>query len=281
MRRLAFALSALLLGGCDFGTLDDLSQDEAAEGSDELTRQSRALWAVYDNTKYTNSDVKKAIAEVDGVVARAGSLPVHVKIDSLTREDLDLIGFKDRDPALAQGMLLVSELDCSLEQVEKLVVARNQTEIYPGLYDTYARDYVTSVDEYLGRAAPTVTWKTSYQATALDRTYQSVLTGGARYVPLARAGGEPVLLARTVLDAPAKFIKGDDSGFEQDYQIELYYQRAPQKTLHFYALWRAFNVSTLTSSSDLYVNVVLGNLTDFDVRTSKVCREGTPQPKFQ
>jgi hypothetical protein len=281
MRRSSVAVFALLLCACDFGTLDDLSQDEAVEGADELTSQARTLWAVYDHAKYSNGDVKKAVAGLEGVVGRAGSLPVQVKLDALTKQDLALVGMGDKDPNAAQGMLLISELDCSLEQVEKLVVAKNQTDIYPGLYDSYTRTYVTSVDAFLTRAEPTVTWKTSYQATALDRTYQSVLTGGARFVPSAMPGGAPVLMARTVLDEPAKFIKGADSGFAQDYQLEVYYARGPQKTLHFYALWRDFHVSTLASSSDLYVNVVLGNLSDFDVRTSKVCREGKPAPTFQ
>jgi len=91
-----------------------------------------------------------------------------------------------------------------------------------------------------------------------------------------------VFLDRAYLQEPAVFTAGGgDSAFDQDYQIELYYERAPGRTLHFYALWRQFNISTLTSESDLYVNIVLGNLSDFDDRSSKVCKDNAPAPTFQ
>jgi hypothetical protein len=280
MRRLALAAFALLLGACDFGTLDDLSQDQATQGGDELTVQARKLWDVYDVTKYTDADVRKAIADVEGVVARNGS-SLQVKINGLTKDDLALIGKGDNDPANAQGMLLVNELDCSLADLEKLLVAKNQSALYPGLYDAYTRDYTTSIDDYFARTAPSVTWQTTYTASALDRTYNGNVTGGSRYVASGLPSGAPVILARTFLDAPAVFTKGTDSGFDQDYQIELYYETAPGKTLHLYALWRDFHVTTLTSQSDLYINVVLGNLKDFDVRTSKICRDKAPVATFQ
>jgi hypothetical protein len=274
------ALPALLapLAACDFGTLDSLSQEVAQQGTDEVTLQARALWKFYE--KGSDGTVKSAIEDVDGVTARVGELPIQVKIGPLTAEDLALVG-KTNDPALAQGMLLINDLDCSLDQVTKLAVAKNQTDLYPGLYDAYTRTYVTGVQDFLAARSPTVVWKTNYTASAVSRTYDSVLTGGARFVPGANPHGGAVLLARTVLDAPANFTKGGDAEFNQDYQVELYYELAPNKVRHFYALWREFRISGLTAESDLYVNLVLGNLRDFDVRTSKICRDNSPAATFQ
>jgi hypothetical protein len=277
MRRIG-ALVATLLAGCDFGTLADLNQDTAAQGGDEVTTQALALWRNFDASKATDADVKKAIAGIEGVVQRAG-VPLQVRIGNLTKDDLALVGI-DRDPSTAQGMLLIHEIDCSLDQISKLVVALDQTTLYPDLYDSYARAYTADINAFLA-GGPTVTWTTHYQASVLSRTYQSVVLGAARRVGGAMPSGAPVFLDRAHLPMPAMFIKGDDSGFDQDYQLELYYERAPGKTLHFYALWRDFHIGTLTSESDLYVNIVLGNLADFDVRSSKLCHDGTPQPAFQ
>ncbi len=278
MRRVVLALFAAFVGACDFGTLADLNQNEATQGADELTSQARAIWRVYDAQKSTDDDVKKAIAGIEGIVQRAG-VPTQVRLDSLTKDDLALVGRGDKDPSTAQGMLLIHEIDCSLDQLAKLVIATNQTTLYPDLYDSYTRSYTSDVQGFLG-GAPTVAWTTQYQASALSRTYLSTVIGSARRVPGAMPSGAPVFLDRAYLPDAAKFIKGDDSGFDQDYQVELYYERSPGVTLHFYALWRDFHIGTLTSESDLYVNIVLGNLSDFDVRSSKLCKDGTPQPAF-
>ena len=277
-RAALLALVALLAPACDFGTLDSLSDEEAQEGTEESTLQARALWKFYE--KGSDDTVKRAIDDVDGVIARAGELPIQVKVGDLTKEDLDLVG-KTTDPAAPQGMLLVTDLDCSLDQVAKLVVAKNQTALYPDLYDVYARTYVTNIQDFLSGKSSTVVWKTSYTASAVGRTYEAVLTGGARLVPNASPRGGSVLLSRTVLDAPGKFIVGGDADFNQDYQIELYFEIGPKKVRHFYALWREFRIAGLTAESDLYVNLVLGNLKDFDVRTSKLCRDGTLPATFE
>ena len=280
MRRLALLapFAVALLGACDFGTLDSLSEEEAVEGSPEVTEQSRAIWKFYE--KGSDDTVKRAIDDVQGVIDRVGPLTIQVKIGDLTKDDLDLVG-KTSDPATPQGMLLVADINCSLDQVEKLVVAKNQTELYPGLYDEYKRTFTTSFQDFFSKKSPTITWHTDYTASAVSRTYVAGLTGSARRVPGASPRGGDVVLSRTVLDAPANFISGEDAEFNQDYQIELYFEIEPGKVRHLYALWREFRIAGLTAESDLYVNLVLGNLKDFDVRTSKICRDNNPVATFE
>ncbi|HEY8077117.1 MAG TPA: hypothetical protein VIF62_23485 [Labilithrix sp.] len=281
MRRIGVFLVAALLGACDFGTLADLNEDTAAQGADELTTQALSLWRTFDPMKATDADVKKAIADIQGIVAR-NPPPLQVRLGPIDKDDQAIVGITDKDPSTAQGMLLIHEIDCSLDQISKLVIALNQTAIYPDLYDSYTRVYTSDVNGFLEGTPPTVTWTTNYQASALSRTYQSEVRGEGRYVGGAMPNGAPIFLDRAFLPHPALFIKGgDDSGFDQDYQIELYYETAPNKVMHFYALWRDFHISTVSSDTDLYVNLVLGNLSDFDVRSSKVCKDGSPQPAFQ
>lgn len=271
-----------LLAACDFGTLDDLSQDETPEGSEETTRQALAVWNVYDKPE---DSVRRAIADLAGVVARAeeasSERPLKVKLGDIGADELAGIGFSERNGRAAQGMLVAPTLDCTLDQVEKLVVAKNQSELYPGIYDEYARTFTTSVQDFLAARAPTVGWRTDYKASAIGNTYVANLTGGARRIRGVAPDGKDVLMARTYLNEPAKFVTSGDAEFNQDYQIELYWERAPGKVLHFYALWREFRIASLTAETDLYVALVLGNLADFDVRTSKICRESNPAPKFE
>jgi hypothetical protein len=276
VRRSAIASVLMLAAACDFGTLDDLSQDETTAGTTETATQALRLWKAYEKP---DDDVKKAAADIAGVVERAGKRPVQVTIDDLKKEDVGIPSIT-RDPTTGQGMLVITELDCSLAQIEKLAVASNQAAIYPGSYDEYKRSYQTSIQDFVSSAAPSVVWKTEYTVSLLGRTYEAVLTGGARRVAGAAPGGGALLLSRTVLDQAARFIAGEDAEFNQDYQLEAFYEIAPAKVVHYYALWREFRVGSLTSSDNLYINVILGNLVDFDVRTSKVCRENTPLPSF-
>ena len=280
MRRLVLthvALTLVAIAGCNFGTLDSLSQDQPASGGDEIT--TTAAWFAAHYEKGTDAEIKAKMADFDGVIDRTGSVPIQEKIGNLTKDDLTLVGFPTNDAGQAQGMLIVTELDCPLDKVEKILIALNQTTIYPGLYAQYNRTYTSSAADYLGRKSPTVTWRTDYTASALSRTYSAVLNGGARLVPDGNPHGGAAIFSRTVLTAPATFTQGgDDSGFAQDYQIEVYYERKPGKTTHFYALWRDFHLGSISSSADIYVSLVLGNLSDADGRLSKVCREGTPKP---
>lgn len=266
---------ALPLAGCDFGTLDDLSTDQAIDAPSEMTVAARAFWTAYSKT--SADDVKKEMAGIEGVIQRTSTVPMQVKIGDLTKAETDLV-LPNKDPAPAQGMLIVTELECPLDKVEQYVIAKNQSELYPDLYDEYTRTYSSSSADFLSRAAPQLTWRTDYKATALGRTYLSNLTGGAWRLPDASPTGGPVLLSRTYLNEPANFISGEPASFNQDYQIEVYWEVSPGRTRHLYGLWREFSLTTLTSESDLYISIVLGNLSDFDARTSKICKTGAPVP---
>lgn len=271
--RRALVLSALTSLGCDFGTLDDLSQEEASAGSSETSQQALKLWKAYPED---DAAASKAIADITAIVDRAGARPVQVTIDDLKKQDLGVPTIT-RDSALAQGMLVITELDCSLDQATRYVIAKNQADIYPKSYDKYERTFTSNAKDFANGAAPNVGWKTAYTVSLLGRTYEAKLTGSARRITNG-PNGKPIILSRTILDAPATFIQGDDAEFNQDYQIEAYYEIGPQRVIHFYGMWREFRVSSLSSRDNLYINTILGSLVDFDVRTSKVCRDKTPEP---
>src|SRR4029078_4540691 len=105
MRILALPIAPLaalpFATGCDFGTLDDLSQDKAVQASSEVTQTASSFWAKYDSA--SDADVKGLRANIDGVIERTGQIPIQVKIDGLTVQDLTNIHFEMKDPSLAQG----------------------------------------------------------------------------------------------------------------------------------------------------------------------------------
>lgn len=280
MKRVGFIvlICSALASACDFGALDALNTEQSVAGSDELTNKSYLFWRGFAKD---DDAVRAAVRNFDDVVARAGELPVKVTIGRLPKEDLAAIGFDTKaDPASAQGMLVISELDCSLDQISKMLTAKNQPALYPQVFDTYDRTYKTNIQDFLGGAAPQLDWSTTYSASALGVSYESTVVGSARHVANATSDGQPVLIGRLYLDGPAKILKGDDTEYLQDYESALYYPRGENKVLHFYAIWRQLHVSGLSSDSDFYIASTLGGLIDFEKRTSKVCRDGQPQPTF-
>jgi hypothetical protein len=273
------AVSALLvLPGCDFGTLESLSQDQAADAPTEVSVAARSFWLGYSDQE---ADVAKLTADIENILQRAGGTNLQAKISNLQAGDTTNVGLGMNNAPIAAGMLLVSEITCTLEDIEKLVIATNQDKLYPDTYDAYKRTYLTSEPDYLSRKTEEVKWQTDLTASLLSRQYESLLNGGNHYFKAAGPGGKPMFFSRTFLTKPATFLKnGEGADFNQDYQIELYWERTPGHTAHFYAVWREFKMGTITSDSALYQSLVLGNLADFDKRTGLICQNKSPAATF-
>lgn len=271
-------VSIACLSACDFGTLESLSQDQAADAPTEVSVTARSLWLGYSSQE---ADVAKLTADIEGVLQRAGGTNLQAKIGNLQKGDNANVGLDSHDVTIAAGMLLVSEITCTLADIEKLVIATNQDQLYPGTYDAYKRTYLTSEPDYISRKTDEVKWQTDLTASLLSRQYESLLNGGNHYFKTAGPGGKPMFFSRTFLTKPATFLKnGEGAAFNQDYQIELFWERTPGHTAHFYAVWREFKMGTITSDSALYQSLVLGNLADFDKRTGLICQNKSPTATF-
>ncbi len=271
-----FALA--LVPACDFGTLESLSQDQAVEAPTEVSVAARSFWTGYSSSE---ADVAKLTADIEGIIQRGGGTPLQAKISNLQKGDVANVGLDQNDVTLAAGMLLVSEITCTLADIEKLVIATNQDQLYPSTYDAYKRTYLSSQPDYAARKTDDVKWQTDLTASLLSRQYESLLNGGNHYFKTGGPGGKPMFFSRTFLTKPATFLKnGQGADFNQDYQIELYWERTPGHTAHFYGVWREFKMGTITSDSALYQSLVLGNLADFDKRTGLICQNKTPVGTF-
>ncbi len=217
-----------------------------------------------------NFDAAVDAANLDGVVD--GSL------SEFTRAEMDLVDMRDdADPAELAGMYLTNSLDCTLDQVEAIVTALEQDELYTGEYESYDRRYTSDADAFFAREDPQLSWDVDISAEFVaGALYSEFIHGGARHVPIV--DGEtsphgPILLTRTWMPEPAVF-ENDDYYFTQDYQLEIYYEREPGRVIHLYGLWRHSGFIDLNTDDEFLVRQILNALADWDVRTVELCASG-------
>jgi hypothetical protein len=198
-----------------------------------------------------------------------------------TADELGIVGLQDHDPKKARGMYVFDVIHCSLDQVEKIVAALDQDKLYTGVYDSYDRKYTSDFDTYMSRKSPTLTWDVDIAATILGAHYTESLHGGLRRVEpidtMATPFG-PTLMARAYMPSPAQF-PGSGKTWNQDYQIEVYYERAMGETVHLYGIWRQMDLGTflnLNTDNDEVVSTIVGHLVDWDNQTVALCKAGKP-----
>jgi hypothetical protein len=194
----------------------------------------------------------------------------------LTKDELDVVHVQGHDPSKARGMFVFNVFNCTLDQTEKIIYALNQDQLYSGVYDSYSRHYTSDFDAYASRTTNELTWDTDMSATILGSHYNESLRGGVRRIPqidpMATPFG-PYLVARTWMPTPANFPHSDKT-FDQDYQIEVYYERKAGEVIHLYGIWRQMNLGTilnLSTENDEVVATTVGHLEDWDSKTAELC----------
>ena len=189
-------------------------------------------------------------------------------LSRLTDEEVALVDGVDDDPAQAAGIYMVNRFACDFDVLEQLLVATDQAEQRRGTYESYERTYTSDAEAYLAGTVPELTWDISLEATVVLSTYSSELSGGIRRVD-TEAGR--MLFARTWFREPASF--RNNNTWDQDYQMEVYYERAPGDIVHLYAMWRELEVSGFSSESESIQRSVLNGMADWDRDTEDLCAE--------
>lgn len=236
----------------------------------DLDGLARWYWANGEEAEHR--DIADSIVTLHATVdGDALDGPVDGALTDLSAEDLALVGI-DADPAAASGFYMVNTFNCPIDQLERVLYHLEQDELFE--YDAYQRTYTSDFDAYTAREVDTLTWEVDIEASVLGNKYTENIHGGLRYIPETDFG--PAILARTYLTEPANFTEGNGS-FDQDYQMEVYYERAPGEIVHLYALWRQFDWgSGMDQDSEIAVRVNLNGLADWDEETEKICEEGGP-----
>ncbi|MBI5495299.1 MAG: hypothetical protein HY904_09730 [Deltaproteobacteria bacterium] len=236
----------------------------------------RFLWTNFDAA--TDDEIHQAVTKLHGLVGGDTlTRSISGTMADLSSDELATVSMTDRDAGRATGLLLLDPMDCTVDHAEKITTYANQMDLYPGVYDTYSRTYLSSMADYLARTTLAVDWSIESTGTLLGSTYRMHYAGGNRWVApqagSAAIGG--ILLNRSWMRSPGEF---DDStrGMDQDYQVEVYYEREPGKVLHVWGDWRQAKMGTFTNDDQIVLEVMLGNMEDWDNQTRQLCSEGRP-----
>lgn len=239
----------------------------------------RWFWAESKDAK--DADVIDAAVRLQ-VAAKADTLsadkPGRGFVTRLSADELKVVGLEATvDPAKARGFFITNVFPCTLDKLETIVSALDQKSQYPEAYDEYSRSYTSDADAYRARSTPTLTWDVTLTAKLVTAPYTSALKGGLRRVSpvMGKPAFGPLLIARTWLPAPATFKNPDPStSFEQDYQIEVYWERAPGEVFHAYGMWRDLRLGLgFTTEDNGVANTVMTGLIDWDKKTAELCKK--------
>ncbi len=195
-------------------------------------------------------------------------------MDALDPEDGALVR-DDTDSGEAQGLYVLRPFACEIDVLEPILHALNQDEQYPGTYSSYERSYTSSLEDYEQRESAFLSWEVEYGASVMGSAYTAPVHGAIRYLP--ELDGEltpwgPMLVTRSYMPGPAVFEEDSNQAFTQDYQLELYLERAPGEILHAYAMWRWVDFATWGTIEDEGIQrVVLNALADWDDDTQALC----------
>jgi hypothetical protein len=264
------------------GTLDCRAR-QASSGIDAL---AHTYWSKYDTL--TDEEVLAGVRDLDAQVTtleRQKKMPLKVKVTALEAQEIAGLALPPgKDPARGQGMLVITVIPCTLLDVEKIVTGTDFQRNFPDIYNSYVRSYASSLDDYYARRASKVAWSTTYESTLLGDSFRATVPGEARWIPQAASAGAssgatavaprgPALIDRALLPEPATFLSATSKSFTQDYQVDVYYERAAGQVVHLFADWREMNAGTFSTNDEAFITISLSNFVDFDTRLAKLCRK--------
>lgn len=242
----------------------------------ELDALLHYVWDRYDEG--TDEQLAEAIVNLDAAVGGGGLVEAFDgSLSRLDPEQVAAVGVSDRDPAAAPGVFLVNTFDCGFDTLEALLSYPAQEELHGGIYSAYSRRFDTPRADWLGAPGGTLTYRVDYTAKLLGVEYSASTLGALRRVP----GGEALVpwgravVQRVVLPTPADFGGSSGKRMDQDYQLEIYWERGGDRVLHAYGMWRQAEYGAGISMEDEgSQRLLLNGLLDWDDETAESCATG-------
>lgn len=251
--------------------------DAAPTGIDDLAHY---LWRQQEQGTPEESQ-----AAIENLHAALGADVIEDAIDGtispLTREEAALVDNDDEDPTLAQGVYMAKLIHCDMDTFETIVSHPDQDRLYTDLYDHYTRNFEGDRDAWVAGSLDDLHLTFRYTGSALGATYDAASDARLQRIqPVDNGRFERVVFYRSYFPEPAVFQGNSDKDFRQDYQMELYWERAPGEIVHFYGMWREADWGGGFTSNDPPVQRLLLNaLADFDDTTDELCANGVPAPE--
>lgn len=226
------------------------------------------LWGHY----FLEDDAALLLDTVDlrGLIDES-ALPTEGTFTDLTEEEAAAGGAPGLDPTPAAGFFTVGFVDCTPAEMEQILIAENQDELYPGNYTEYLREYSSDADAYATRDEHHLSWDATYSVSIFGMgDYTSTILGGAHFTPDGDDG--PYLYSTTVMPDPA--VTAPATVFDIDMQMEAFYPHEGG-VVHFFGMWRNIVLdSGLGTDSDIGITLILDGLHGWDDDTTKICDEG-------
>ncbi len=240
--------------------LTSCAVDPAPEDLDGLVHW---LWAHYGDEE--DPGFEDALANLHTSVAPLEE-PLTGDLTSLTEEEHG--GLTGQDPSATRGLLLANPFPCTLETLEPILYALDQSTQYPDVYTTYDRTYTSDLDDFTARETSHLSWEVTLTSELLNVAFTEQVVGGLRHIPETEGG--PALLTRTYIPVPAEF-EAEGWTWNQDYQIEAWLEPEPGTIWHVYGLWREMDLGGLSMANDGVANTTLDGMSDWDGRTEELC----------
>jgi len=237
---------------------------------DDTDALMRWVWSNY--TAATDADLRAAVEKLHVAVNGATmTQSLGGTLGDIQSADLETVGMQEQDPSTATGLLLVSAYDCTVDHAEKITLHPHQDELYPGVYESYARTFESDVGAYRARTVATAVWRLETSGSLIGSRYTMQYGGGDRRLPPVEGSAIPgtILLNRSWMKEPADF--------DEDYQIEISWERAPGKLIHAWADWRQTRVGTFDNDTPTVLELILSSMEDWDAQTATLCREMRPE----
>jgi hypothetical protein len=233
-------------------------------------------WFFENHAALTEVEHHDAISSLEAAIDAAGgeSEKLDGSLNQLTEQQIAAVPVEGADPTSAFGLFLTRPVACTMAQLEPILYARDQNALYDA-YKEYSREYTTDLEAYETRTAPTLNWDISLTAAnILFGEYSEDLRGGIRWLG-TNQDGRPAVIQHTYMPWPATFVN-DKSRFDQDYQIEIFWQR-DEAVHHAYGIWRDVHFNGVsTVEDDIVARTILTALSDWDDITERWCADGLP-----
>lgn len=248
---------------------------KAAEPApDGLGPNLRWFWSTSDESD--DATVLDATAKLSsaGKISTRTSAFKGAQSERLSASDLKVVNLESNDPSKARGLMVVNLFDCKLDVLADILSADDQIALYPDSWTTHARTANGDRQAFLEKRTNRYGWDADITVTfPVGDVYQSKLKGSLRRVPASSTFEHDVLVARLWLTAPATFASSSTSYFNQNYEIEVFWEHSPGRIAHGYGMWREVKVGTfnITIEQEDLLKITLDNLVDWDTKTQALC----------
>lgn len=252
-----------------------LGCEQPVEAPEDLNGLARFFYRSFEppdrDPALVDQEIQAGVVQLHAVLDAASLDELRGTLDDITTDELSTVGMEERDPTIPQGMFIANVIHCPLDEVERIVLAPDQMALYPDAYSAYSRTFDDERPENLP------TWSLTYtspDSPLFSNHFTVTVESGLRKVAETESATHGrVLLRRGFMPSPAVFDEPSDAvEYSQDYQVEVYYERAPAEVVHFYSIWRFMKLGALgDTTGDLLLDQTLNGMLDWDKKTDALC----------